>query len=135
MHQCAILHVEDDDATAYLFRAALDAAGVTVSVYRVCDGEQALAFLRKDGIYREARTPELVVLDANLPKVDGWKVLEISSRHEALRTIPIVFFTTSASPQDRKRALELGVRRFITKPSSFDSLVDEVKNLCTEFLS
>jgi chemotaxis family two-component system response regulator Rcp1 len=135
MNQCALLHVEDDDAMAYLFRAALDTAGVTVSVYRVCDGEQALAFLRKDGIYRDARTPELVVLDANLPKVDGWMVLAAWQRDERIRSVPIVLFTTSSNAEDRRRALELGAKGFITKPSSFDSLIAEVKSLCTAFLT
>ena len=119
---------------AYLFRAALDAAGVSVSVYRVCDGEQALAFLRKEGTYRGARTPELVVLDANLPKVDGWAVLEAWHRDRAINGIPIVLFTTSSNPEDRHRALKLGAKQFITKPSSFDILIDEVKRLCSEFL-
>jgi chemotaxis family two-component system response regulator Rcp1 len=134
IHNCAFLHVEDDDATAYLFRAALDTAGVAVSVYRVCDGEHALAFLRKSGIYHDARTPELIVLDANLPKVDGWEVLEQWRRDASINRIPVVFFTTSSHPEDRRRALALGARRFITKPSSFDTLVDEVKSLCGEFL-
>jgi CheY-like chemotaxis protein len=134
MHECALLHVEDDDAMAYLFRAALDTAGVSISVYRVCDGEQALAFLRKDGAYRGARTPELVVLDANLPKVDGWAVLEAWRADESLQSIPIVLFTTSSNPEDKRRALRLGAREFITKPSNFDTLIEQVKNLCTQFL-
>ncbi len=120
---------------AYLFRAALDTAGITVSVYRVCDGEQALAFLRKDGVYREARTPELVVLDANLPKVDGWMVLAAWQRDERIRSVPIVVFTTSSNAEDRRRALELGANGFVTKPSSFELLIAEVKNLCTAFLT
>ena len=134
MHNCAVLHVEDDDATAYLFEAAVDTAGLDVCVYRVCDGEQALAFLRKAGTYRDARTPQLVVLDANLPKVDGWTVLEGWRRDSSINSIPIVVLTTSASLQDKQRALELGAKRFITKPGNFDTLVREVQNLCSDFL-
>src|SRR5690348_95965 len=75
VERCAILHVEDHDADAYLFRAALDHAGLGVSIYRVSDGEQALAFLHKSGIYDKAPGPDLVVLDLNMPRVDGWTVL------------------------------------------------------------
>ncbi|HMJ22054.1 MAG TPA: hypothetical protein VK513_09100, partial [Terriglobales bacterium] len=67
MERCSLLHVEDEDASAYLLRAALDAAGIGVSVYRVSDGEQALAFLNKSGVYQKARQPDLVVLDLNMP--------------------------------------------------------------------
>src|SRR5690349_18735561 len=59
LDRCTILHVEDEDGSACLFRAALDEAGIGVSVYRVSDGEQALAFLHQAGIYRSARRPEL----------------------------------------------------------------------------
>ncbi|HEY7210511.1 MAG TPA: response regulator [Bryobacteraceae bacterium] len=135
MQNCAVLHVEDDDATAYLFRAALDSAGLSVSVYRVCDGEHALAFLRKSGIYERARTPKLIVLDANLPRVDGWAVLRELQNDSSLRRIPVVMFTTSSHPEDEGRALKLGARRFITKPSSFDTLVVNIRELCSEYLS
>ena len=135
MQNCSVLHVEDDDATAYLFRAALDSAGLAVSVYRVCDGEQALAFLRKDGIYANARTPELVVLDANLPRVDGWTVLRELQNDSSLSQVPVVMFTTSSHSEDEERALKLGARRFITKPSSFDTLVNGIRSLCAEYLS
>jgi CheY-like chemotaxis protein len=69
MQTCALLHVEDADAVS--FRAALDEAGIAVSVYRVSNGEQALAFLNKSGDYELARRPAVVVLDLNMPEMDG----------------------------------------------------------------
>src|SRR4051812_36997777 len=67
MYPGSLLHVEDDDAAAVLLRLALDEVGFTGSVYRVTDGEQALLFLRKSDPYGNTRTPQLVVLDLNLP--------------------------------------------------------------------
>ena len=134
MERCAILHVEDQDASACLFRAALDQADIGVSVYRVSDGEQALAFLNKVGIYQGARRPDLVVLDLNMPRLDGWTVLRSVKENERLRDIPIVVLSTSQSPEDRNRAMALGARQYLTKPGDFDDLVRMIARLCAEFL-
>ena len=131
---CSLLHVEDEDASAYLLRAALDAAGIGVSVYRVSDGEQALAFLNKSGVYQKARQPDLVVLDLNMPRVDGWTVLAKIRRREELRDVPIVVLSTSRQREDRERSLALGARRYIIKPHDFESLVEAAASICAEFL-
>ena len=134
MHRCVILHVEDEDGSACLFRAALDEAGIGVSVYRVSDGEQALAFLHQAGIYRSARRPEVMVLDLNMPRVDGWTVLRSIKEERQLRDIPVVVLSTSHLPEDQARALLWGARRYVVKPNGFFDLVRAVESICAEFL-
>jgi CheY-like chemotaxis protein len=112
----------------------LDQAGVGVSVYRVSDGEQALAFLNQAGIYQMARRPELIVLDLNMPRIDGWTVLSSIQANDELQTIPIVVLSTSLRQEDQRRALALGARRYICKPSTFDKLVRDVESICADFL-
>ena len=129
-----LLHVEDDDSIAFLLRAALDEIGASISVYRVSDGEQALAFLHKSGAYREAAPPELILLDINLPKVDGWEVLEEIQRDETLRSIPVVMCSASPRREDRERALSSGARRYVVKPAKFNLWLDEVKSALTSYL-
>lgn len=131
---CALLHVEDEDSSACLFRTALDHAGIAVSVYRVSDGHEALAFLNQSGIYNMARRPELIVLDLNMPRVDGWTVLSRVCGNDQLRTIPVVVLSTSSQPEDQTRALSLGARRYVIKPEDFYGLVQEVESICADLL-
>lgn len=130
----SILHVEDEDASAFLFRTALQEAGYWIAVYRVSNGEEALAFLHKAGAYEHAERPTLVVLDLNLPRIDGLGVLSRLRADESLRSIPSVVLSTSGSMSDREKSLALGARRYIVKPGNFDELVEAVKRDCGPFL-
>jgi len=129
-----LLHVEDDDSIAFLLRASLDEIGLSVSVYRVSDGEQALAFLHRSGIYKEATKPEMILLDLNLPKVNGWEVLKEIQQDDTLRTIPVVVCSASSRKEDRERALASGARRYIVKPAKFSAWLEEVKSALASFL-
>jgi CheY-like chemotaxis protein len=129
-----VLHVEDDDSIAFLLRAAISEIGAPISVYRVSDGEQALAFLHQCGAYHEAAAPELILLDINLPKVDGWEVLQEIQRDETLRSIPVVMCSASPRREDRERALSAGARRYVVKPAKFNLWLDEVKSALTSYL-
>jgi two-component system, chemotaxis family, response regulator Rcp1 len=131
---CALLHVEDEDASACLFRTALDRAHIVVSVYRVSDGEQAMAFLNQSGMYQLGVAPNSFVLDLNMPRVDGWTVLLKIRASDVLQKIPVVVLSTSAEPEDQERALLLGARRYVVKPPDFDGLVRDVKWICASFL-
>jgi CheY-like chemotaxis protein len=97
-------------------------------------GEQALALLTKSGIYREARQPDLVVLDLNMPGVDGWAVLSQRQTDAILQKIPIVVLSTSRQPEDHRRALSLGANSYIVKPRDFQSLIETTRFICNEFL-
>ena len=125
-----VLHVEDDDAAAYLFRVALEEANIPAVVYRVSDGEQALAFLQLTHPYEHAPHPRVAIIDLNLPRVDGWTVLAEVQKSG----IPAIVVTTSASRSDRIRALGLGARAYITKSNSFDDFVTEIKTVFADKL-
>ena len=116
-----LLHVEDGDAMATLFLAAVEEAKIDAIVFRVADGEQALEYLRRGAI-----RPDVVFLDLNMPRVDGWEVLVEMSTDESLRTIPVVVLSTSSLCIDKDRAKTLGARHYLTKPSTFDDLVAAV---------
>lgn len=134
MQSCVLLHVEDADADAVFFRAALDEIGLSVSVYRVSDGEQALAFLNKSGAYERARRPDLIVLDLNMPRINGWEVLSNLRDNIELQKIPVVVLSSSARKDDQLRALSLGARRYVVKALDFDKFVKAVESICGDFL-
>lgn len=110
-----VLHVEDDDAAAYLFQEALRQVCGELNLLRVADGERCLAFVRREGIYEGAPRPTLIVLDVNLPTQSGLQVLEVLSRVDAVTGIPVVVFTSSEDRRQRNKALSLGARRVFVK--------------------
>lgn len=126
-----LLYVEDEEAAVFLFETTLRDLGSDIRFHRVADGEQALAFLRKNGAYNTAPTPDLVVLDLNLPKVSGLQVLADIHGDDSLRSIPVVIFTSSSLSADRRRSLALGARQFLIKPSSLDGFIQIVKDACS----
>ena len=130
MKQRVVLYVEDDDATAYLFQEALHEAGIQIRFFRVSDGEQAISFLHRDTSYCDAPTPDLVVLDLNLPRVHGFDVLADMSRSEMLGRIRRVVFSSSARPEDIERARALGADKYVIKESDLDRFVEAVAEMC-----
>ena len=130
-----VLYVEDEDAAVFLLETALKEAGIQLKLYRVSDGEQALAFLRGAGAYEKAPRPDLILLDLNLPRKNGLEVLSEMQNDPRLRDIVVIVFTSSALSSDRRKSLALGAREYITKPSSFDGFVQAVKNACSLFPS
>ncbi len=130
-----LLHVEDEDGAAFLFRRAVREAGFAALVFRVSNGEEALAFLRKSGPYAHAERPHLMVLDLNLPKIDGLSVLSRIRGDESLRSLPVVVLSTSSRPADKEKAFLLGARHYIVKPDNFEELTEQVKTACAAFLA
>lgn len=131
MGERVLLYVEDEDAAVFLLETALKEAGIPVQLYRVSDGEQALAFLRCAGAYEKAPKPDLVLLDLNLPRKNGLEVLSEMQKDESLRGQSVIVFTSSALVADRRKSLALGAQEYITKPSSFDGFVEAVKTACS----
>jgi hypothetical protein len=121
-----ILHVEDDDAMAVAFRVAVDEAGIQVKVDRVSDGEQALEYLRGSAERYHPRHAVVVFLDLNMPRTDGWQVLEEMKADDNLRFIPVVILSTSFRGADQERAKALGAQQYIPKPPSFHDLVTAI---------
>jgi two-component system, chemotaxis family, response regulator Rcp1 len=132
MSKRVLLYVEDEDAAAFLMEAALREVGIPVEFFRVDNGEQALAFLRQSGTFAKAPPPDLVLLDLNLPKMDGFQVLEAMRKEAALAAIPVTVFTSSAQLSDKTRALALGARDFITKPANLDDFFLTIENACSQ---
>lgn len=117
-----ILLVEDSPTDRLLSLRALRDSRIDSVVHAVEDGEQALQFLRREGTYRDAPRPDLVLLDLNLPRMDGREVLAEIKRDRALRAIPVVVLTTSEDTRDVTGAYESHANSYITKPIEFDKL-------------
>lgn len=124
-----ILLVEDDPADVELTREALERAKVKVHLDVVPDGIAAMAYLRKQGAYASAPRPDLVLLDLNMPKMDGREVLREVKKDESLKSIPCVILTTSEADADVARAYDLGANCFITKPVGLDQFAKVVKSI------
>src|SRR5689334_18163814 len=119
----AFLLAEDDDAIAIAFCVAVDEAKIPVVVDRVSNGAHALEYLRRAGLFAAAQSPALVFLDLNMPLVDGWQVLSEMRADNDLQSIPVVIFSTSSHPAERKRAYACGAQYFLMKPATFAGLV------------
>jgi CheY-like chemotaxis protein len=127
-----LLYVEDEKAAVFLLEAAIQEADLPVKLFHVSDGEQALAFLHRSGAYAKAPRPDLILLDLNLPRMNGWEVLSEMKTSGDLRSIGVVIFTSSSLPTDRWRSLSLGAKGYITKPSSFEGFIEAVRTACSQ---
>jgi CheY-like chemotaxis protein len=123
------LLVEDDHDHAVLVLRYLERACSGNVVHRVKDGEEALVFLRREGIYRHAPRPDVILLDLKLPKYDGHEVLAQIKADPDLRRIPVVVLSSSASELDRLKAYDLHAERYFVKPlnrEEFSRMIEEV---------
>ena len=126
-----ILFVEDSLMDARLAISALEKGGVRHRMTLVRDGEEALNFLQRTGIFAQAPRPDLILLDLRLPKVDGIDVLNAIRSDYGLSDIPVVIMTVSESVRDRRACEQLQVDAYVTKPinlKKFLSLVKELKH-------
>jgi CheY-like chemotaxis protein len=124
-----ILLVEDDPGDILITREALDQSKLVNNLHSVVNGEEALAFVRREGTYADVPRPDLVLLDLNLPRRDGREVLaEIKSDPE-LRRIPVVVLTTSQAEEDVLRSYDLHANAYVTKPVDFERFVDVVHQI------
>lgn len=130
---CAtILIAEDDDDDYFLTGQALKEARIAADLRRVCDGEELLDYLRRRKRFSGsdvAPLPSLILLDLNMPRMDGREALREIKGDPRLRHLPIVVLTTSKAEEDVVRSYELGVNSFITKPLTFQALVEAIKVL------
>jgi CheY-like chemotaxis protein len=124
--QVKILLVEDNEGDIVLTLEALKVAKVANGVEVVRDGEAALQYLRKEGIYKERETPDLILLDINLPKLDGLEVLMEIKNDAVLTLMPVVILTTSDSEIDVIKSYQHHANCFITKPVDFQKFIEVV---------
>lgn len=122
-----ILLVEDNEGDIVLTMQALKKANVTNGVNVARDGDEALKYLKKEREFKSAETPDLILLDINLPKVDGMEVLAEIKSDEKLKTIPVVMLTTSDSENDIIRSYNNHANCYITKPVDFAKFMEVVQ--------
>lgn len=131
MHK-EILLVEDNPDDVELTRIAFREAKIANALVVVSDGAEALDYLFARGAHADrnpADQPSIVLLDLNLPKVDGREVLQAIRANEATKTLPVVVLTTSAEPFDVETSYALGVNSYIQKPVDFEQFVWAVKQV------
>ncbi|HKP97283.1 MAG TPA: response regulator [Fibrobacteria bacterium] len=115
-----VLLVEDNEQDVVLTREGFKRAKFMVNLHHVEDGEECLAFLRKQGKFAAAPTPDLILLDINLPVMDGREVMAEIVRDPALRHLPVVVLTTSSAETDILDMYKLRCSSYITKPVDFE---------------
>jgi two-component system, chemotaxis family, response regulator Rcp1 len=122
-----ILLIEDNPGDVRLTREALKEAKFRNKVEVVGDGVEALAYLRQQGQYSGAMRPHLIMLDLNLPRMDGREVLAAIKKDADLRRIPVVVLSSSEAETDIARAYELHANAYVTKPVDIDHFLQVVK--------
>lgn len=126
MRSLEILLVEDDPVFAELAKTTLEGndGDCAIAVHVATDGEEALQFLRKQGKYSESVRPDVILLDINLPKVDGFEVLADVKADDQLRRIPVVILTVSADEHDVLKAYDSGANTYFNKPGVNDDFAE-----------
>lgn len=130
-----ILLIEDNPSDVRLVQEAFKEVKLCNRLSVIGDGEKGIAFLKKEGIYHDAPHPDLILLDLNLPKVDGRELLEEIKQCPELRTIPVVVLTSSKSEEDILKSYELHANCYITKPVGLDQFIRIVQSIEQFWLS
>jgi CheY-like chemotaxis protein len=126
-----ILLAEDDEGHALLVQKNIARAGIVNQVVHVGDGQQALDYVGRTGKFadRNVGGPLLVVLDINMPRVDGVEVLTRIKANEATAKIPVIMLTTTDDPREVERCYQAGCSVYVTKPVEYDAFVEAIKRL------
>ena len=130
-----ILLVEDDPGDVLITREAVEGSKVANNLNVVSNGEQALQYLRREAPYEDATRPGLILLDLNLPRLDGREVLAQIKQDPDLRRIPVVVLTTSSLDEDIVRSYDLHANAYVTKPVDFDQFMSVVRQVDEFFIS
>jgi two-component system, response regulator len=127
----AILLADDDPDDRLMARDALEESRLTNQLVTVEDGEELLEYLQRRGRYENTNHPRpgIILLDLNMPRMDGREALAEIKKDPSLRRIPVIVLTTSKADEDIVRTYDLGVNSFITKPVTFEQLVEVMKGL------
>jgi CheY-like chemotaxis protein len=128
-----ILMADDDDDDFVLTQKALKESKLLNTLVRVKDGEELMDYLLSRGVYegKKLQRPGVILLDLNMPRMDGREALKEIKATPSLSNIPIVVFTTSKAEEDIYRSYQLGSNSFITKPVTFENLITVMKALGT----
>ncbi len=128
-----ILMADDDADDRYLTKVAFEESAVKCDIYFVEDGDEVFDFLYSRGKFANHQEvlPGLIMLDLNMPKKDGRQVLTEIKKAPSLKHIPVIIFTTSKSPEDVRQVYRMGASSFITKPTSFEDLLEVARSIGT----
>jgi CheY-like chemotaxis protein len=125
IHKNRILLAEDNDGDVFLVRRALEKRGLSHELVLAHNGEEALVWLNHhSGDHNGSARPDLILLDLNLPRVDGGQLLSHIRKSDAFSRTPVIVLTSSDSPKDRQMALELGANLYFRKPTDLASFMD-----------
>jgi chemotaxis family two-component system response regulator Rcp1 len=124
-----ILLVEDNPGDIRLIVEVLKEGKINNNLSVVEDGEEALAYLKREGSYQEAIVPDIILLDLNLPKINGTEVLAEIKKDPLLKYIPVIILTTSEAEQDILRAYDLHANCYITKPVNLEQFLTVVRSI------
>jgi two-component system, chemotaxis family, response regulator Rcp1 len=124
-----VLLVEDSPGDVRLTQEAFYEANPTIRLHVASDGVEAMQFLRRQGVHLEAPRPDLILLDLNLPKMDGREVLAHIKEDDGLKTIPTVILTTSEAEADIVKSYQLQANCYLTKPVQLDAFESLVKSI------
>ena len=126
-----VVLAEDDDGHAQLVQRNLARAGVSNRIVRVTDGQEALDYVRCEGPHagRPANGPLLLLLDINMPRVDGVEVLRRLKADEKTAKVPVIMLTTTDDPREVARCYDLGCSVYVTKPVAYDDFIEAIRRL------
>lgn len=129
MNPIEVLLVEDSEADAVMVKETLLDSKLKMNLNVVHDGVEAMHYLQRKGKYQQQRTPDLIILDLNLPKKDGREVLAEIKEDDRIKQIPVVVLTTSSAEEDIVRSYKLHANCYITKPLDFDQFAKIVASI------
>jgi len=124
-----VLLVEDSPGDVRLTQEAFRDANPSIQLHVAMDGVEAMAFLRREGVHAQAPRPDLILLDLNLPKMDGREVLAHIKEDESLKLIPTVILTTSTAEGDIVKSYQLQANCYLSKPVQLDKFESLVKSI------
>jgi len=124
-----VLLVEDSPGDVRLTREAFRAANMAIQLHVATDGVEAMSFLKQEAPYLTAPRPDLILLDLNLPKIDGREVLAYIKADDNLKTIPTVILTTSEAEADIVKSYQLQANSYLSKPVEFEEFENLVKSI------
>jgi CheY-like chemotaxis protein len=133
--QIEVLLVEDDPGDVLMTKEAFEDYKLSNQLHVVTDGAEAMEFLRRKGEHADAPRPDLVLLDLNLPRMDGREVLQAIKSDPELASIPVVILTTSEAEEDVLRSYSLHANAYVTKPVDFERFIQVVRQIDEFFVT